>query len=165
LIELNNNKQRYGDIVMFVDDDLTTLTAVKRVFFERNMNILLTDNPYQALDHLEKEEIAVLVSDNQMPGMTGLELLSQARAVSPDTIKVLMTAYADLDIAIQAINSGGVFKFITKPWEKNELLIDAVEEGMKRYRTIASMKKGDEGQLLSLAQTIELKDPYTRGAL
>lgn len=162
MIGSKSDKPENGNMVMFVDDDRNILTAVRRVFYNRNMSMLFADNPYEALKNLEKEEIAVVVSDYQMPGMTGIELLSQTRAVSPDTIKILMTAHADLNTAINAINSGEVFKFITKPWE-DDLLIEAVEEAIKRYRIIQSMKKGDEGHLLSLAQTIELKDPYTRG--
>ncbi len=148
--------------MLFVDDDPYILSALKRAFSDKDINLILTDNPRDALAMLNEEDIAVLVSDNCMPDMTGIELLSLAKELSPDTVKILMTAYADLHTAINAINSGEVFKFITKPWE-NEHLIDVVEEGMRRYHIIQTMKKGDEGNLLSLAQTIELKDPYTRG--
>ena len=160
--ELYKDVHGNRDSVMFVDDDRNILSALKRIFADKDMKVLLSDNPMDALGLLENEEIMVLVSDNHMPGMTGIELLSQTKAVSPNTIKILMTGYADMDIVIDAINSGEVFKFITKPWE-NKFLINAVEEGIRRYHVIQSMKKEDEGHLLSLAQAIELKDPYTRG--
>jgi putative two-component system response regulator len=154
--------QKSSDTVLFVDDDQHILSAIKRVFDNKTMTLLFADNPEKALNIMESQEIAVLVSDNLMPGMTGMELLARIRELSPDTVKILMTAYADMDIVINAINTGEVFKFITKPWE-NGLLINAVEEGVRRYSIIQSLKKGDEGHLLSLAQAIELKDPYTRG--
>jgi putative two-component system response regulator len=154
--------QNTPDTVLFVDDDQHILSAIKRIFDNKAITPLFTDNPHEALNIIERQEIAVLVSDNLMPGMTGMELLVRIRELSPDTVKILMTAYADLDTVINAINTGEVFKFITKPWENN-LLINAVEEGIKRYSIIQSLRKGDEGHLLSLAQTIELKDPYTRG--
>jgi response regulator RpfG family c-di-GMP phosphodiesterase len=154
--------QKSSDAVLFVDDDHLILSAIKRIFDNKDITLLFTDNPQEALNIIERQEIAVLVSDNLMPGMTGMELLVRIRELSPDTVKILMTAYADLDTVINAINTGEVFKFITKPWE-NGLLINAVEEGMRRYSIIQSLKKGDEGHLLSIAQAIELKDPYTRG--
>jgi putative two-component system response regulator len=148
--------------VLFVDDDPYILSAIKRIFSRTDIKVVLTDKPRDALAMLNEEDIAVLVSDNCMPDMTGIELLTLAKELSPDTVKILMTAYADLPTAINAINTGEVFKFITKPWE-NEHLINVVEEGMRRHHITQTMRKGDEGNLLSLAQTIELKDPYTRG--
>jgi putative nucleotidyltransferase with HDIG domain len=157
-LELQNNP----NTVLFVDDDQHILSAIKRIFDHKAITLLTTDNPHEALNIIERQEIAVLVSDNRMPGMTGIELLVRIKRLSPDTVKILMTAYADLDTVINAINAGEVFRFITKPWE-NGLLINAVEEGVRRYSIIQSLKNGDEGHLLSLAQAIELKDPYTRG--
>jgi putative two-component system response regulator len=154
--------QKNTNTVLFVDDDRHILSAIKRIFDNKAITLLTTDNPEDALSIIENREIAVIVSDNRMPGMTGMELLVRIRELSPDTVKILMTAYADMDIVINAINAGEVFKFIIKPWE-NGLLIKAVEEGVRRHSIIQALKKGDEGPLLSLAQAIELKDSYTRG--
>jgi putative two-component system response regulator len=154
--------QKNSNTVLFVDDDRHILSAIKRIFDNKDITPLFADNPQEALNIIERQEIAVLVSDNRMPGMTGMELLVRIRELSPDTVKILMTAYVDLDTVINAINAGEVFKFITKPWE-NGLLINSVEEGVRRYSIIQTLKKGDEGHLLSLAQAIELKDSYTRG--
>ncbi len=126
------------------------------------MRVLSASSAGEALSHFHREEIAVIVSDNQMPGMMGIDLLTRIKEISPDTMKILMTGYADLATAVDAINRGEVFRFITKPWE-DDALIQTVQEAIKRYQIVQSLKKEDESTLLSIAQTIELKDPYTRG--
>jgi putative nucleotidyltransferase with HDIG domain len=148
--------------VLFVDDEENILSSVVRLFSDGGIKIFTACNATAALHILRREEIAVLVSDNLMPGMKGIELFSRARDMSPDTVRVLMTAYADLRTAVDAINKGEVFRFIVKPWQ-NEVLVATVSEGIGRYRLVRSLKAADEATLRSLAQTIELKDPYTRG--
>jgi response regulator RpfG family c-di-GMP phosphodiesterase len=106
--------------------------------------------------------MAVVVSDNLMPGMRGVELLSRVRDLSPDTVRVLLTGSADRPAAIEAINRGEVFRFHEKPWVDEEI-VRTVEEGVQRYQVVRSLRHGDEATLRSIAQTIELKDPYTGG--
>ena len=106
--------------------------------------------------------MAVVVSDNLLPGMRGVELLSQVRALSPDTARVLLAGDADLPAAIEAVTRGDVFRFHAKPWADEEIF-RTVEEGVRRYQLVRSVREGDEAALRSIAQTIELRDPYTRG--
>lgn len=148
--------------ILFVDDDEGILNAAERVFAESGMKVLRATNGRDALELCRDEEIAVVVSDNMMPGMRGVELLSRVRDVSPHTVKILMTAYADLSTALAAINSGEVFRFVVKPWE-NDALLELVRHGLGRYNTLKALSRGDEAVMRGLAQTIELKDPYTRG--
>ncbi|RJQ49584.1 MAG: HD domain-containing protein, partial [Nitrospiraceae bacterium] len=84
------------------------------------------------------------------------------RDISPDTVKILMTGHAELSVAIDAINKGEVFRFITKPWD-DDMMVSTVHDAVNRYHVLSSLKMQDEYKLLSLAQTIELKDSYTRG--
>jgi response regulator RpfG family c-di-GMP phosphodiesterase len=148
--------------VLFVDDEENILNSVERLFFGSGIRVLKACSAREALSILSREDVAVLVSDNLMPGMKGIELFSKARDMSPDTVRVLMTAYADLETAVDAINRGEVFRFIVKPWE-DDLLVTTVLDGIGRYRLVRSLRKADEATLRSLAQAIELKDPYTRG--
>lgn len=150
------------ETVLFVDDDRNILEHVSGIFRNSGVGIVTVESPGEALEFFARQEIAVLVSDNIMPGMSGLELLSQVKKTSPDTVKIMMTAYADLPTTLAAINSSEVFRFVTKPWQKEEM-IKAVKDGIRRFRLLKSMKKEDEFVLHSLAQTIELKDPRTRG--
>lgn len=148
--------------VLFVDDEENILHSVERVFSEKDIRVLKAGSAEKALEIIKREDIAVLVSDHLMPGMKGTELLSRVKDISPDTVRILMTAYADLATAVNAINEGEVFRFVVKPWE-NEILERVVQEGIDRHRIVHSLRTEDESKLLSLAQTIELKDPYTRG--
>ncbi len=148
--------------VLFVDDEKNILNSVERLFHDDKLKILKAISAEDALEFVKNEEIAVLVSDNCMPGMKGVELLSKVRAISPDVVRVLMTAHADLPVAIEAINRGEVFRFIEKPWNDNDLK-ETVYEGISRFQIIKALKSQDESSMLSLAQTIELKDTYTRG--
>ena len=148
--------------VLFVDDEGKILNSMERVFADVDVTFLKAENAKDALRLIGEKEIAVLITDNRMPGMSGIELLTCLKDLSPETVKILMTGHADLTTAIEAINIGEVFRFIVKPWE-NEALIRTVQEGVEHYRFVQTLRNSDEATLLSLAQTIELKDPYTRG--
>ncbi len=151
-----------NDAVLLVDDEANILNALARLFLDRDVRVLRAGNGEEALGIVRKEPVAVVVSDNLMPGMRGVELLSRVRDLSPDTVRVLLTGYADLPTAIEAINRGEVFRFHVKPWVDEEI-VHTVEEGVRRYQVVRSLRDGDEATLRSIAQTIELKDPYTRG--
>lgn len=151
-----------SDKVLFVDDESSVLKSIERLFIDYDMRILKATNADEALNILSNEEIAVIVSDNCMPGMNGVELLSHIKERSPDTMKILLTAHAELGVAVDAINEGEVFRFIIKPWD-NICLVTTVKDAVKRYQIVQSLKHSDESTFLSLAHAIELKDPYTRG--
>jgi putative two-component system response regulator len=148
--------------VLFVDDEKIILDCLSSIFAERGLTVLTENTPEAALDRIKNEEVAVIVSDQKMPGMNGIDLLSRVKMLSPDTTKILMTGYTDFQIAVDAINTGEVFRFVLKPWNNNDL-IRTIEDAVSHYQIIHSLKKADEATLISLAQTIELKDPYTKG--
>jgi putative nucleotidyltransferase with HDIG domain len=151
-----------GETVLFVDDEANILSAIERLFVERDFRLLTADCAEQAFALLRTLDISVLVSDHRMPGMSGIDLLARSSQVSPDTIQVLMTAFADLQTAVAAINRSEIFRFVAKPWDNEELQL-VVRECLERYRLVRSLRTGEEATLLALAQTIELKDPYTKG--
>ena len=148
--------------ILFVDDEDFILDIVKAIFEHDGISILTAKSGEEALDLVRTREIAVLVSDHHMPGMMGLELLSRVKAISPDTVKILMTGFADLDTAMEAINRAEVFRFVVKPWENTQLL-ELVKDALRRYRLIKSIVRGDEATMLSLVRALELKDSYTKG--
>ncbi len=150
------------ETVLFVDDTNLTLEVIKDLFKDSEFQVLTCTDPFEALEIIRSREISVVVSDNIMPGMSGLELLSGLSSLAPDTVKVLMSAYADLSSALGAINRSEVFRYILKPWQPDEF-IATVGDALQRHRQIKSMRHEDESILCSLAQTIELKDPSTRG--
>lgn len=148
--------------ILFVDDETYILDIVRQLFRERGMEILTADQAHSALDLVKSREIAVLVADNHMPGMRGLDLLSRVKVLSPDTVKILMSGFADLETALEAINRAEVYRFVVKPFD-NTQLVAIVEDALERYRLVKSILRGDHSTMRSLVHALELKDPYTRG--
>ena len=149
--------------VLFVDDEQPIRSALERMYHDRDdVRCLFASSGKEGLAILEQEDVWVVVSDYLMPGMRGIEFLSRAKALRPDAVRIMMTAYADLSIAIDAINKSEAFRFVTKPWNNSELM-QIIDEGLMRYQLVKSLATDDETVYLSLAQAVELKDPYTKG--
>ena len=106
--------------VLFVDDEERILTALKTIF-RNKYHVLTAANGMEALDFIKRFRIPVIVSDQRMPGMLGVELLRRAREVSPDSVRILLTGYSDLASIVGSINDGEVYRFISKPWDNQEL--------------------------------------------
>jgi DNA-binding NtrC family response regulator len=105
--------------LLFVDDEPQILETLKLVF--RGWNITTTTSAKEALKLLQTQTFNVIVSDQRMPEMTGVEFLKETKALSPKSIRILLTGYSELDNVIESINSGEVYRFITKPWDNNKL--------------------------------------------
>jgi len=148
--------------ILFVDDEAGIRNALRRLFADLPYRLLFAASAAEGLDLLRANECAVIVSDNQMPGENGIEFLYKARLLAPDTVRVMMTAYADLGTAVNAINQCEAYRFVDKPWDDQEL-VELVGDGVLRYELLNSLRRSDEEIYRALAQTIELKDSYTRG--
>ena len=141
--------------VLFVDDEENILKSLRRLFADEGVEALAFSSSAEALDALRKEEdIGVIVSDQRMPGTTGVQFLEQARAIRPDAIRVLLTGYADVEAVIGAINRGGAYRYITKPWREDEL-VQTVKEGVRIY-TLSRENRRLSG--IIKAQNEELKN-------
>jgi eukaryotic-like serine/threonine-protein kinase len=114
--------------ILFVDDEARILTAL-HALFRHKYNVYTADDPRQALEMVKRMQVHVLVSDQRMPGMLGVELLRQVRETSPKTVRILLTGYSDLASIVGSINDGEVWRFINKPWDTQDvqrILADAV---------------------------------------
>lgn len=121
--------------VLYVDDEPANLVVFAAGLRGSQLPIVTVPSGAAALELMRKQEISVLVADQRMPGMSGVDLLDAVRTEFPDTVRILMTAYSDLEAAIDAINRGHVDLYLRKPWEPVELrqvLVGAVE----RYRAV-----------------------------
>ncbi len=149
--------------VLFVDDEQSIRNAIERMYLERDdIRCLFASSGKEGLEMLACEEVWVVVSDYLMPEMRGVEFLSKVKEKRPETVRIMMTAYADLTIAIDAINKSEAYRFVTKPWNNQELMA-VVDEALMRYQLLQTLTSKDESLYFSLAQTVELKDPYTKG--
>jgi DNA-binding NtrC family response regulator len=106
--------------LLFVDDEQRVLNSM-RIMFRRQFDLFLASHGAEALDIVRDKDIDVIVADHRMPKMTGVEVLSKVRALSPRTVRILLTGYADLDAVEGSINDSEVFRFLTKPCAPQQL--------------------------------------------
>jgi len=126
-------------IVLYVDDDRANLVVFEAAL-DGILPIRTASSGAEALEILRGEEVAVLLTDQRMPGMSGVELAEQAKVEFPDTVRVLITAYSDLNAAVDAINRGQIHLYLRKPWEPRELRL-ALESARERYLTAKRMRE------------------------
>lgn len=107
--------------LLLVDDEVGVLNALSRLLRREGYTILTTSSPVEALELLAKYTVQVVVSDQRMPEMSGTEFLSRVRKLHPDTVRIVLTGYTDLESVTSAINLGAIYKFLTKPWDDDQL--------------------------------------------
>ena len=106
--------------VLVVDDEPDNLDAF-RFNFGKSFSLLLAGSGEEALALVKQHDVAVIVTDQRMPRMTGLDLLKAAREIRPDAVGIIVTAFTDVDVLIEAINLGRIYRYVTKPWDAKEL--------------------------------------------
>lgn len=139
--------------ILLVDDEERILRSLG-MLLRMHYRVYATSDGHEALAILKREKIHVLISDQRMPIMTGTELLKQARTVSPDTIRILLTGYADADAALAAVNDGEIFRYINKPWGPKELR-DTIAQAVQIAQTLdtsvaAAAAPADDARLTCL---------------
>jgi class 3 adenylate cyclase len=118
--------------LLLVDDEVRVLDSLEALL-AMDYRVLRADRPEAALDLLGREDVALVISDQRMPGMVGTELLARSLEVSPDTVRVLLTAFTDADALMESINAANIYHFILKPWDPKELT-HTVRRGVERHR-------------------------------
>ncbi|QDV69859.1 Hydrogenase transcriptional regulatory protein hupR1 [Rosistilla carotiformis] len=132
--------------VLFVDDNQKVLNSIARQF-EGVLDYETANGPHEAIDLLDSENpFAVVVSDMRMPKMNGAELLTHVRTVAPDTVRIMLSGYADLQATIKAVNEGNIARFLSKPCPR-ELLERAIREGLEQYQLVTGQRELLEGTL------------------
>lgn len=108
--------------VLYVDDEPHNLTAFKAAF-RRDFNVFLAESAAEAWKIIEENDIHVILSDQRMPVTTGIEFFESIIKTHPEPIRILITGYTDISAVIDAINRGQVYKYLTKPWNDNDIRI------------------------------------------
>ena len=121
--------------ILFVDDEPGILTALKRVFRKDAYEIETANDGESGIEAFRRFRPSVVVSDMRMPGMTGVEFLAKVRAIDPEVVRVMLTGCTDLPAAEAAINQGEVWRFLTKPWNEEDLRA-TVASAVERYRLV-----------------------------
>lgn len=148
--------------ILCVDDEPNIVASLKRLFRGSGYQVTTATSGAQAIAHLEQEPVDLVFSDMRMPGMSGAQLLEQIRERWPKTTRVLLTGYADIGSTIAAINSGEVYRYITKPWDDGEVLATAhqiferhaLEDEKNRLEELLRAKNQ---ALMELNETLEEK--------
>jgi len=125
-------EERSPEAILVVDDEKPILDTISRAFRKERIQVLTALNAEQGINLIEESRAKpkVVISDHKMPGMSGVEFLSWLKEHYPEMVRILLTGYADMDSAKLAINQGGVFKYLEKPWEESELK-RVIREGIK----------------------------------
>lgn len=149
-------------VLLFVDDEPSILQALRRLFHRSGYRLLVAESGAAALDLLEQEAVDLVLTDMRMPEMDGASLLEQIRSRWPDTVRVLLTGHADLDSTIDAINRGGVYRYVSKPWNDDELraiVRDGVAMGrlVRENRRLVELTQRQNGLLRELNATLEAR--------
>jgi response regulator RpfG family c-di-GMP phosphodiesterase len=152
--------------ILCVDDDPNILTGFQRSL-RKQFNIETALGGEEALALLRQEEpYAVIVADMRMPGMDGVQFLAQARAIAPDSVRFMLTGNADQETAIEAVNKGNVFQFLTKPCPP-EILACALESGIRQYHLVTAerelLEKTLNGSVRVLVDILSMADPQSFG--
>src|ERR1700752_1773658 len=108
----------YG--VLYIDDEINNLNSFKAAF-RRDFDIYVAQSAREGRKILDGSEIGVIITDQRMPGMTGIEFLESILTIYPDTIRILLTGFSDMNAVMDAINRGQVYKYLVKPWQNDEL--------------------------------------------
>lgn len=152
--------------ILFVDDEAPLLDSF-RVMLRRRFDVYTALGPAQGLKALQgPETFAVVVSDLKMPSMDGITFLSRARELSPDSVRMMLTGFADVSVAMSAVNEGQVFRFLTKPCPQ-ETITKALEAGLEQYRLVMAERQLLRGTLRGsvqlLTEALSLANPEAYG--
>lgn len=139
--------------VLLVDDEENILRALKRLFREEHVNILTATSAEEALELFKTQSIQLLISDNLMPRMTGVELINKVREISPDTIRIILSGHSDIEAILKAVNQGEAYRFILKPWNDIDLRL-TINIALAQYK-LANDNKNLRKELLEKTRLLD----------
>jgi len=125
-------------VLLFVDDETNILSALKRLFRASGFKLLTAESGVAGLEILATEKVDLVISDMRMPVMSGAQFLAQVKQHYPDTVRILLTGYSEVEAAISAINEGGIYRYLQKPWDEQDLTLtvqQALEQQALKRKT------------------------------
>src|ERR1043166_1326308 len=161
--------------IMIVDDEPANLRLLERLF-RRDYQVIVAASGQEALKLLEQHDVALLVTDQRMPGMTGIELLKRTAEFRPHMVRIILTGYTDIGALVEAINCGQVYKYVTKPWNNDQLrltvarAVEHYEQTRSRHelelanrRLSARLQQMTRAVVRSITGALEAKDEHLYG--
>ncbi len=141
-----------GHVIMLVDDDEQVLSALRRDLHKLDAELMTFTDVYEALKVLRERQISLVISDEKMPGLSGWQFLSLARQIAPATVRVMLTAYTDLEAFDMAIYRARIAKLFIKPWDS-----EVLSESVRHLLTTYVKPDGDAGQNENYTTTDEAR--------
>lgn len=161
--------------IMIVDDEPANLRLLERLF-RREYQVIVAASGQEALKLLEQHDVALLITDQRMPGMTGIELLKRTAEFRPHMVRIILTGYTDIGALVEAINCGQVYKYVTKPWNNDQLrltvarAVEHYEQTRSRHelelanrRLSARLQQMTRAVVRSITDALEAKDEHLYG--
>jgi DNA-binding NtrC family response regulator len=128
------------DVVVVVDDEEMVLTSIRSFLeLETDYEVVTFTDPQAALAHLQEHPADLVISDYFMPQMDGITFLGKVRDLQPETTRIILTGYSDKENAIKAINEVGLFQYIEKPWDNDNLHL-VIRNGIEKHQLLASLR-------------------------
>lgn len=156
--------------LLLVDDEENILASLRRLLRKDGYTLLTAGSGQAGLDILATEKVDIIISDQRMPNMLGTVFLSKARELSPDSVRMILSGYTDLDSVTAAINEGAVYKFLTKPWD-DEILRLSIREALRHKwvldenRMLQSMLVEANDELAEANRRLSERADFAQGAL
>jgi putative nucleotidyltransferase with HDIG domain len=161
--------------IMIVDDEPANLRLLERLF-RREFEIVQANSGIEAMKLLQLHDVALILTDQRMPGMTGIELLKRTAEMRPHMVRIILTGYTDVSALVEAINCGQVYKYVPKPWNNDELRM-TVERAIEHYETnrarhelqlannrlVTRLNEMTRGFVRAITDALEAKDEYVYG--
>jgi response regulator RpfG family c-di-GMP phosphodiesterase len=158
-LEEFNNRPAH---ILCLDDEASVLKSLVRLLRMNKFNVVVSTDGHDALQKMTATQFDVVISDMRMPKMSGAEFLAKAKKLAPDTQRILLTGYSDLESTVSAVNDGGINAYIQKPWQ-NDHLIGVIKSAVEKFRLkkhnelLQAHVKKQNAQLTELNQSLELR--------
>jgi FixJ family two-component response regulator len=144
-----------GRTLLLLDDEENVLSSLKRLLRQDNYRVFTATSVHAAFEILASHKVGVIVSDQRMPQVTGVEFLRRVRELYPDSVRMILSGYTDLDSITEAINQGAVYRFLMKPWE-DRLLRAHIGEAFRCYASLQNVDRDHKATALRMAELTEV---------
>ena len=141
--------------VLLVDDEENIIRSLKRLLMDEDVDIASATSGEEALEKMTSlDNVGLIISDQRMPGMNGAEFLGRSQQFAPLALRILLTGYSDINATIDAINKGGAYRYLSKPWNDDEM-VQTIRDGVRQYALIVENKRLND---IIVAQNAELQE-------
>lgn len=168
---VSEHLENVNPIVLLVDDEENILRSLERLFLDEEFSVLTAVSGEEGLQVLRAHpEIALVLSDQRMPGMSGNEFLAKSRQIAPDAVRMLLTGFTDVKAAMDSINLGGISRYLTKPWDDG-MIVQAIRDGVRQFtlqqenRRLTELVYQQNMELLKTNRKLEQKKAELNSAL